>query len=111
MISILELPQTLTLTLALIPTQGTREPSGMGDAERSLGKVCVDRAQIDAQTPIVDENTFWTSWVLLPLSLPLEASLPSLGDNFVWLTHLLQLLLTVTVSLTQRISPTKPSAG
>ena len=65
MVGNMEVPQTLKLTLNLTPTQGIREPSGKGDAECRLGKVRVGRAQIDAQTPILDENTFWTSWVLL----------------------------------------------
>ena len=30
-----------------------------------LGKVFVGRAQIDTQTPILDENTFWTSYYVL----------------------------------------------
>ena len=69
-----EMPQTLTLTLTLTLTQGTRGPSGKRGAECFLGKECVGRAQIDAQTPIVDESTFWTSWVLLPLPFPFLSS-------------------------------------
>ena len=59
-----EVPRTQTLTLTLTPTQGTRKRSGQGGTEHPLGgKRCVGRAQIDAQMPTLDEDTFWTSWV------------------------------------------------
>ena len=59
-----EVPRTLTLTPTLTPTECGRDPTGMG-AECFVGNVCIGRAHIEVQTPIVDDNTFWTSWLLL----------------------------------------------
>ena len=58
-----KVPRTPKLTLTLTPTQGTREPSGKGGAGYPLGILCVGRAQIDAQTSILNEGPSWTSWV------------------------------------------------
>lgn len=47
-----------TLAPGLTPTQDLREASYKGRATCSQGKTCVGMAQIDAQAPILDENTF-----------------------------------------------------
>lgn len=38
-------------------------PSGMGSPQVLSGELCVGRSQIDGAAPILDENTFWRSWV------------------------------------------------
>ena len=51
------------------PTQRTPHPRAWGMHRPPSDVVRVGRPQIDAVALILDKNTFWTSWVLLTLSL------------------------------------------